>query len=1631
MSKPKKIIVTILASLAGLIVVLFIAAIIILQSGWFSNFVRNKIVATLEDSTGGKVEIGAFQFDLGHLTLRIRNFVFHGTEPSEAQPLAQVPLLEVHLGLFSGIMHLINIQDVAIEQPQVNIITFPDGKSNIPTPKTKQQQSSQSSGLKTVVDLKIGHFHLDNGLFQFSQQKTAFSAKGENLRALLNYVANNPHYEGSLSIDPLVLTSGTRPPLNVHINLPVMIAPDAVDLTNARITTNESHIFVNASISNMNAPQIAARMNAAISLPEIQRSMDVPVDSTAKGAPRVLTANLAVQMNEGAHTVNVQTAHIALGQTTFDASGALNPGTNSAVRFNGTLALQQLSALLKMTSTQPSGELVLNGSARLDAKNNYSVNGVLNSRNLAVRSGTTELANLNLHAPFHADPYLIGVDGLQLSALGGTLDAKLFIENMQRLSVEGALRNFSLPVLAATFTGKHLGYDGTIDGTLKAAGDLKIPGGKGINAHTRLAIVPGTRGVPIRGQLMADYVGATGAVNLGQSYLALPHSRLNLSGSLDRRIDINLLSRNLNDFLPAANFASTTPQSSLPVTLENGTARLDAQITGKLAAPQVTSHLDLDRFAVEKRLFDRFALDLAASPSGAAIQNGVLSRKTLRTNFDASLGLRKWSPTPRSPLAANLTLRNGDLADLLSLAGESTIPASGDVSADIHVNGTYGDPAGSATLQVLNGSAYQQPIDKLYANVNLADQLVTLSTLELDSAGGQIALNGTFRHPRDSFTTGHAQFHIGTSNVQLANIKPLVERSPGVAGAIQLSADAAADVREVNKQSSVSISNVSADFSARGLRVQNQNAGDMTATARTVNGAVNYQLASNFAGSNINVNGRTALSKDYPTTANASIGNLSIGKVLQITGQAAIPADGILSANAHFTGTMQAPNADLSFALRRANVYQETINHLQGSLRYSNTLVDIPSIELALPAGSVTLVGSFAHPANDFNNGAVNLNLTSTDIHLARIEHVRAMHEGIGGTVHLATAVAARIGEQRGKRTVAISTLNADLSAKALRMNERDLGNAGFTAHTTGSTLNFRLDSDIANAQIHGSGQSQLTGEYPVRASLTFANIRYSNIEPFLSSTPPTAPAFDALVEGQASVNGPILNADALTARLQLNRLDLKTNPAETPTGAPPARTVELQNQGPIVVALDRQVLRVEHLNIQGDGTTITASGGLNLKNPNTPLALNLAADANLSILQDADRDFYSSGDVALNATVRGNLSKPLVNGEIQLKNANINYAGAPNGLSNGNGVILLNGSSATIQSLTGESGGGKIAMTGFVGFGGPVMNYNLRAAATKVRVRTSGISITTNANISLAGNTNRSLLQGNVSIQRIAYEAGSDAGSMLSSFASTPPSTPSAPSKMLTGMRLDIHVLTAPDLRVVTTYAERLSVQANLTVRGTAANPGILGSVNITEGDLVFFGNKYTVRTGTINFYNPTSIQPVINISLETIAQGVDVTLGVSGPMNDLKLTYRSDPPLTFQQIVELLAANTTPPNPEIAANQPAPPQQSFTQMGESAILGQAVANPLASRLQRVFGLTQFKIDPMISGPNGQPGARVTLQQKIASNITFTYITDVTQSNNEIIRVEWDLTNKFSAVGLRDYNGNVSIEFFYKFKKR
>jgi translocation and assembly module TamB len=208
-----------------------------------------------------------------------------------------------------------------------------------------------------------------------------------------------------------------------------------------------------------------------------------------------------------------------------------------------------------------------------------------------------------------------------------------------------------------------------------------------------------------------------------------------------------------------------------------------------------------------------------------------------------------------------------------------------------------------------------------------------------------------------------------------------------------------------------------------------------------------------------------------------------------------------------------------------------------------------------------------------------------------------------------------------------------------------------------------------------------------------------------------------------------------------------------------------------------------------------------------------------------------------------------------------------------------------------------------------------------------------------------------------------------------------------------------------------------------------MLGRFAVTSGDVIFFGAKYTVDQATVSFFNPNKINPLINAVLETKVQGVDVNLSVSGSIDKLKLSYHSDPPLEFTQIVSLLASGKMPTtDPVLAAHEPPAPEQNMEQAGASTLLGQAVANPVSGRLQRLFGVSKLSIDPQIvGGATNNPQATLTLQQQITRDITFTYIQDVSQSNPTAIRIEWAINPRFSAIAQRDVYGEFALDFFYK----
>ena len=1532
MSRPMRIFRNIAIALGALVLVLAIAAVLIVQSAWFQNYVKQTIITSTEDSTGGKVEIGGFGFDWRHLRAVITDSVIHGNEPSGKAPLVRVARLQLNFRLFTSLHHLWDITYLGIDRAQANVIVYPDGWTNIPSPRTKT--SSSNSPLETVVDLAIGRFELTNGALTFAQQKHELNVNANNLLAQLSYNILSQEYRGQIALQPIYVVSGRNTPVNFTVNLPVIVARNRLDLHDASISSSASAITLNASIRDLKNPKLSAHATGHIALVDLKNAANVPLNLKASNVPSVI--DLDANASNANNAIEITGLRLSLGHSNIDASGRLNTG----LAFNSRLALGELGRLVNQAAL-PNDVASLNGTATLDSQNNLTLTG------------------------------------LRAVALGGGFSGEAALKQSNIYQLHGELKHLDLENAIRAVGQARLPYDGVLSGPIDVAGNLNT-GLRSLTAQAKLSIQPSGHGVPLSGNLTAQYSGARDDVIIQESLITAPHSRLSADGSIGKQLNVAITTTNLDDL-----FAALASDSRLPIELHGGQASFTGMVTGSLTAPHISGHLTADRFSLAGRQFDSFDADASVTKQSVAIQNGALSRNAMQAHFSGTVGLRDWNAPPSSPLAIGASIQNGDLADLLALAGQPSGNYSGQLSANVSVNGTLGNPRGAGSLVVTNGMALGQPFDRAEAQVNLTDQLVTVPAAFVQVGSARLNLNARYQHPRDSFTRGQLQADLQSDQINLAQLNELQKQRPKTVGTVQLHVNATG-----NLAGEFQLTSINGNAALHGLQSEGQNYGDLTATATTSGQAVNYNLTSNFAGSNIHVEGNTQLTHDYPTTARASFGNLPVQRMLSVADRGDVAISGLLSGTANFRGTIASPQGSADLTLANASIYDNAVDRVHVTAQY-----DQP--------------------------GSLRFRLDNTNIDLARAKTLTARQPGLTGMLQVSAAGEAEIRDREPR--ILVRNISGNIKTTGLEVRGKNLGDLTFAADTTGGRTNFTLMSSLAGAAIDGRGSVQLANNYAADAEVDFKNVTWAGLRPFVGYAAEEGKGFEAAADGQMSLKGPLTNLQQLNGSVQVTRLEVTGGNARGSKANP----LLLQNQGPIAATLDRGGVKIQSAHITGPQADLQASGTIPLNGQAMDIAVK--GNVDLPILQQFDQAITSSGSIALAAGVRGPITKPRLTGQVELHNAAFDYTDLPTGVWKANGVIALNGDSAVIRNLTAEAGGGQVSFTGSATLT-DTLRFGLQAKATRVRVLVQqGVGVVASANLNLSGTTENSSISGAVTVDQVSYAAQSDLGSILT-LAAPPVQTPSAPSPFLENMRLDVRVRSSSALGVQSSVAQNLQLTADLRVRGSAAHPGILGRMLITEGKLVFFGSTYTVNNGTIAFYNPVRVEPILDLSLETTTQGVDVVLKVTGPIDNMKLSYTSDPPLQFQEIVSLLATGTTPTSdPTLLANSPQLPAQSFQQMGESAIVGRALADPVTNQLQRVFGVTQLKINPAFTSGSQLPEAQLSLQQQISNNVTFTYVTGLNTANAETIQVLWTFTPQWSAQTLRDYNGIFSVTLTYK----
>ena len=721
---------------------------------------------------------------------------------------------------------------------------------------------------------------------------------------------------------------------------------------------------------------------------------------------------------------------------------------------------------------------------------------------------------------------------------------------------------------------------------------------------------------------------------------------------------------------------------------------------------------------------------------------------------------------------------------------------------------------------------------------------------------------------------------------------------------------------------------------------------------------------------------------------------------IQALAETNYPVTGLLNADLQASGTLRNLRGGGKVQIAKLTAYGEPFTAFTSDLRLNGSETALENIFLA--HNGARLTGSFAYNVDTKN---YRYDLTAANIDFENFREIMPARLTVQGQAGFHVT---------GSGTEDVPSINGQLDLRNIVLNREMVGSMTVLAETHSEDVTLRGRSNFSDAELNLDGKIHLRGDWPGQITIKFSRLDF---DPLIRAYFQGQITGHSSIAGSIDIRGPMKKPGSLTITGDVSQLSADVE------------NVKMQNDGPIHLAIENSALKVDEFHLVGNETDVSIKGSVQLVNDHA-LDLRSKGRFNLKLLQGFNPNLVGNGPATFTVNIAGNSARPQLSGRLELADASVSFVDLPNGLSHINGSLVFAQDRMQIEKLTAHTGGGELNVGGFLAYRNGLY-FDLTATGSDVRLRyPPGVSSSADASLRYTGSAKSSLLTGDIVVNRFGMNPRFDFANYLAQSKKAPMISTLNP--FLDNMRLDLHITSTPELRVETTLA-KLSGDLDLHVRGTAARPAIVGRVNIAEGDIFFNGTKYRLERGDITFSNPLTIEPVINIDMSARVQDYDVTIGLHGQAasgKGLSMTYRSDPPLSNSDIIALLAFGRTRGQGVYNASQPGQ-STNDTATASNAILGEALNATFTDRVQRLFGASRVKIDPQFIGSENNPSARVTIEQQINNNITFTYITSLTQSAETVIQVEYNIDKNVSIVAVRDQNGVLGFDVHIRRRKK
>jgi len=706
----------------------------------FQQRIRRKVIATLEDATGGRVEIGQIHTVPLQFRIDIRNLTIHGREAPDQLPYLHVDRAQVEAKIISVFSREVGLHSLMLDRPVAHIVVNPDGSTNQPTPVV--QNASSQTPIARLFSLSVSKLGVRSGELVWASQKVPLEFDARDVSLSLNYSFFRRQYQAAISVGSAPTRYQDYPPFTWHAKASLALARDHADIEKLDAGLEKSEIHFSGQVLSFQHPELSGAYSGSMDLPELAALTEA---SLRKGKP-------------------------ARGRFVVRSGSATLAG-------KGTWSLQD-----------------------------FSTEGAVEIKDLDVSDKTLDVRSARASSDFTITPLRLRLSSLKAAVLGGELQGDVDVTNwqtslepslsarkrpligrispgsLQRGAIHVRVSNFPIGPALQEVSSKRLRIDGVrLAANAIGAVEMLWVGSIG-DAETKLDLVFKARGRSLPGELASSgemrgiYRGSRDELALDRFHLITPASEVTAQGELSSTslLRISFSSRNLNEW--QALLHTAWGPEPLPFAV-NGPVNFNGAASGRLSDFALSGSLRVEDFQTTLAMgaqhtqqtiaWDSLSATLQYSPAALSLRNATLIHGAGVMHFEGSTSLVGGVVTRNSPFNLRFDIRNGDLAELVRLAGYS-YPVSGTFHVSAHASGTAEEPHGEGHVEISNAVVYGDHAGLVRSDLRLSQRELQFNNVEASFSGAPVTGSAVLSTVDNTF-----RLNLSASNLDLAGFPPL------------------------------------------------------------------------------------------------------------------------------------------------------------------------------------------------------------------------------------------------------------------------------------------------------------------------------------------------------------------------------------------------------------------------------------------------------------------------------------------------------------------------------------------------------------------------------------------------------------------------------------------------------------------------------------------------------------------------------------------------------------------------------------------------------------------------------------------------------------------------------------------